>query len=158
MVAETSSDLFDIRNEVSHESLKKRSAQKEVAEMVEGLTDETLDKINDIRLRIVTSSDKLENVSERTQALTWKLTNPSEEQLEAVNVIIILGRNLVVTSKDMVKSLEPLSIRGICLKEIEEFKEVVEHWNEVIDDIEAAFFTLPADVDFVNANRELELL
>jgi len=158
MLAETSCDLFEIRDEVSHESFKKRSAQKEVAEIVEALTDETLDKINELRTRIVSSSDKLESVSERAQALTWTLTNPSETQLEAINDIINNGKFITKISLDMMKSLEPLWSRGICLKEVEEFKCVVEHWDEVIDDIDAAFFTLPADADFVNAKRELESL
>lgn len=158
METQSLDELQEIRAEVSHESFKKRSFQRKIEDLLVNITDEDLDQINEIREQIKKSTEQIELVCEKTQMLSWKLLNPNELQLEIVNEIIVLGRSVVEPSSIAVESLRPLWCNGVVSNEINEFTEVVDHWSEVLDDIEAAFFSLPVDSNFMHSKSELELL
>ena len=158
MSTETSEILRRIRGAVSHESFEKRSFKRDIEELLVNVTDDDLDSINTIRGRITQSTLHIEKCCEGVQQLSWQLPNPSLKQLEVVNDIIVLGRSISDMCDDLIDSLKSLWSNGVINAEIEHFKEVMDHWEEVLDDAEAAFFTLPADNNFMQTNGELELL
>lgn len=158
MSTETLDNLDQIRAEVSHESYKKRSFKREIDELLVNVTDSDLDAINDIRRMITSSTSQVEEVCAKIQMLSWNLINPTQEQLETLNEIIVLGKSVSDLCSGIINSLTPLWTKGVISSEIELLKEVICHWDEVIDDTEAAFFTLPANSDFMKSKSELESL
>lgn len=151
-------EIDTIREDASSVSYQKRDFEKEIKSWLEDPCDDNLDRINHIRNRLVQSSRDIEDITERIGALTWKISNPNEEVLRALDHMIALSRYLYQGSASLISTYKPLWVRDVIKREIDDFKEVTEHLQEVTDDVEMAYFVLPGVPGFDDVTRELESL
>lgn len=157
-MATSSTDLSELREEVSSESFRNVDFENMLKALLENPCDENLDLINKVRANFVGSTEAMEDIIEKLQSLTWTLVEPTSDDLKSVADIIFLGRQLLKGAASIVSSYQPLWERGVIITETSEFKEVTEHFTEVLDDIESVYFKLPNLPGFNDTTHELESL
>lgn len=157
-MATSSTDLRELREEVSSESFRNVNFEKMLKALLENPCDENLDLINKVRANFVGSTEAMEDIIEKLQSLTWTIVEPTPDDLKSVADIISLGRQLLKGAVSIVASYQPLWEKGVIITETNEFKEVSGHLGEVLDDIESVYFKLPDLPGFNDTTHELESL
>lgn len=152
---ETIECLEDISKEVSSESYKSRNLKKGIGALLENPTDEDFDRINAIRAGLNNSTAMCDSLCERMEALTWSLLEPNEDELVRINTIIVMGKALVSDALMIHSSLEPLRSQKVLVEEMYEFCEAHLHFDELLDDLESIYFSLPHIEGFKETAQEL---
>lgn len=155
-MATSSTDLRELREEVSSESFRNVNFEKMLKALLENPCDENLDLINKVRANFVGSTEAMEDIIEKLQSLTWTIVEPTPDDLKSVADIIFLGRQLLKGAASIVTSYQPLWQQGVIITETTEFKEVSGHLAEVLDDIESVYFKLPDLPGFNDTTHKLE--
>lgn len=157
-MATTSTDLRELREEVSSESSRNVDFENELRALLENPCDENLDQINKVRASFVESSEAIEDIIKKLQSLTWTLREPTPDDLKSVSDILFVGRRLLKGSNSIINSYQPLWQKGVIITETSEFKEVSAHLAEILDDIDSVYFKLPNLPGFDDTTHELESL
>lgn len=151
-------DLNELSEEVSSESSKNIVFENLLRALLENPCDENLDQINRVRTNFIESGVAIEDIIEKLKSLTWTLLEPTDDDLKSVANIISLGRKLVKSAASIINSYEPLWEKGVIITETSEFKEVSEHLDEVLDDVESVYFKLPYTPGFNDTTHKLKSL
>ncbi|OJV21174.1 MAG: hypothetical protein BGO21_09855 [Dyadobacter sp. 50-39] len=151
-------DLKELREEVSTETSKNTDFENAFQALLDNPSDENLDLINLSRANFVRSADKMKDIISKLQAITWKLTDPTADDLKSVSEIIFIGRQLYQSSASIIESYQPLWHKGVIIAEINEFRDTNDHLCEVLDDIESVYFKLPHLPGFNDITHKLQSL
>lgn len=157
-MATSSTDLSELREEVSSESFRNVDFENMLKALLDNPCDENLDLINKVRANFFGSTEAMEDIIGKLQSLTWTIVEPTSDDVKSIADLISLGRQLLKGAASIVSSYQPLWERGVIITEIREFKEVTEHFTEVLDDIESVYFKLPNLPGFNDTTHELESL
>ncbi len=117
-----------------------------------------LDAILDLKAILKNKTDKLNKINSQFEKLTW-FYDLDDDCLMRVNETISLAKELHRSLAVQYVSLSRIRTKtGIAKEEIKNFKASIDDLKESYTDIENIFFVLPADEEFVNATRELNLI
>lgn len=116
-----------------------------------------LDAILDFKSRIVAKTEKIENIAERMEGLTW-FTSPDEEGLMLLNDLISAAKDVHSSLIRQYVYLNPLRRRGIAGDEIKSFKRSIDDLKESFEDLESVFFFLPEMPEFTETTKQLSLV
>jgi acyl carrier protein phosphodiesterase len=121
-------------------------------------TNVLLDAILDLKKSLKEKTEKIHDVNERIEKLTW-FDDLDEESLMLLN-------DLISSAKDLYSSLirqyvilnNVLRKKGIAKEEIKDFKNSIDELRETYEDLESVFFFLPKMPEFVQTTRQLSLV
>ncbi len=117
-----------------------------------------LDAILDLKSLLREKTNKLNEVTLLFEKLTW-YNNLDDDCLMRINETISLAKELYRSLSFQYASLARMRIKsGIVKEEIQRLKTSLDDLKEIITDVENVFFVLPADDEFVNTTKELNLL
>lgn len=119
--------------------------------------DRFLDAILDLKKMLKEKADKIFDISERMEGVTW-YTDPDEESLILLNDLISSARDAHSTLIRQYVSLNPLRAKSIAKTEIKTFKSAIDTLKETYEDLESVFFFLPEMPDFVETTKKLSLV
>lgn len=116
-----------------------------------------LDAILDFKTELKAKSDKIYNVNERIEKLTW-FNDLDEESLMLINDLISSAKDLRTSLIRQYVSMNPFRKKGIAKEEIKDFKYAIDELKEAYEDLESVFFFLPEMPDFVETTTKLSLV
>lgn len=126
--------------------------------MDENKANKFLDSIIEFKTNLKTKTDRIYDISNKMEGLTW-FNNLDEECLRLLN-------DLIASAKDLKSSLirqyvlmnNILSQKGIAKQEIKEFKNSIDELKETYEDLESVFFFLPQMPEFAETTKQLSLI
>lgn len=116
-----------------------------------------LDKINDFKIIINKKNNRLENLIQIIEHLTW-LEISNDESLLLINDLISSLRDLKTSLNRQYISMATLRSKGICKTEIKIFKMYIDDLEEIANDLESIYFFLPNNTDFQDVTNKLSLI
>ncbi|TRW23551.1 hypothetical protein FMM05_12885 [Flavobacterium zepuense] len=118
--------------------------------------DKFLDIINDIRKDLKERTDAIENIYIQIENLTWHAYSDSE--LVSLRELIKLCHTSVKENNNFIQSINVLSNNGLLPIEISNFREAIDDFAELVEDIDSTYNRLINDSDFVQITKHLEKL
>jgi len=116
-----------------------------------------LDRILELQKYLNTKSDKLEEINNKLEGLSW-LNDLKESHLLSINDLIASAKDLHSILIRQYVNLNYLRSKGVAKESIKRFKQVIDDLKENIADIESIFFFLPKVPEFVETTRQLSLI
>ena len=116
-----------------------------------------LDAILDFKSGLKEKTDRINDINERIEKITW-FNDLDEENLMLLNDLISSAKDLRTSLVRQYKPLDYFRKKGIAKEEIKDFKNSVDELKESYDDLESVFFFLPEMPDFVETTSKLSLL
>jgi hypothetical protein len=116
-----------------------------------------LDAILDLQKLLTDKTEKIYEVNESIEKLTW-FTDLDEECLMLTNDLISAAKDLRTSLIRQYISLVFLRNKGIAKQEIKDFKNSIDELRESYEDLESVFFFLPEFPDFVETTKQLSLV
>jgi hypothetical protein len=84
------------------------------------------------------------------------MTNPSEKDLQEINLLIGSARDLRRTLYLTCARLDTFSAqKQVLIDEVNELKQALDDFTEVINDVESVFFFLPKNSFFTDTTEQL---
>lgn len=123
----------------------------------EELINSFLDTISDFKARLNSLTDKLTDVNEKMERITW-LTDLNEQCLYLLNDLISCAKDLHSTLIRNYVKMSFLRKEGIAKAEIKAFKNAADDLKETFQDLESVFFFLPKDPEYTETTRQLSLI
>lgn len=131
--------------------------EKREAVFDERKNDGLLDKILDFKKKLALKTDKIEDVIERIEKITW-FNDLNKDSLILINDLISSIRNLHSSLQRQYISFNFLSSRGIAKEEIKNFKSAIDDLKDIANDLDSRFFFLPSNDEFEETTKELSLI
>ncbi|MGG8496083.1 hypothetical protein ACQY1Q_06680 [Tenacibaculum sp. TC6] len=132
--------------------------EKKAALIDEKRINKLLDAILDFKKNLNEKTEKIYNINERIERLTW-FNNLNEENLMLLNDLISSTKDLRTSLlRQYVSINNSLKSKGIAKNEIKDFKNSIDELKESYEDLESVFFFLPEIPDFIDANNKLSLI
>lgn len=116
-----------------------------------------LDAILDFKSGLQEKTDKIYEINEKIEGLTW-FNDLDEESLMLLNDLISSAKDLRTSLIRQYVSMSVFRKKGIAKEEIKDFKNAIDELKESYEDLESAFFFLPEMPDFVETTRKLSLV
>ena len=116
-----------------------------------------LDAINRFKKTLITKTEKINNINEKLEKLTW-FNNLDRECLLLINDLISSARDLKSSLIRQYISMDIIRKKGIAKEEIKDFKTSIDDLQETYEDMESAFFFLPEFNDFEETTKKLSLI
>jgi hypothetical protein len=116
-----------------------------------------LDTILDFKRNLTTKTDKIEDVIERIEKITW-FNNLDQECLILINDLVSSIRNLQSSLQRQYISFNFLRVKGIAIDEIKSFKSAIDDLKDIANDLDSRFFFLPTNLEFEDITKELSLI
>jgi hypothetical protein len=116
-----------------------------------------LDAILDFKKTLKEKSDKVYDINERIEKLTW-LNNLSDECLMSINDLISVAKDLQSTLIRQYVSMNVLRTKGLAKEEVKDFKNSIDELKEAYEDLESVFFFLPEFKGFIETTKQLSLI
>mgnify|MGYP001147847162 CR=1 FL=1 len=116
-----------------------------------------LDAILDFKKSLDEKSEKIYEINERIEGITW-FNNLDDENLMVLNDLISSAKDLRTSLVRQYVSMSFLRKKGIAKGEIKEFKNSIDELKESYEDLESVFFFLPKMPEFVETTRKLSLV
>jgi len=116
-----------------------------------------LDKINSFKEDLIAKTDRINNINERLEGVTW-LTDLDDDCLMLLNDLISVAKDLRTSLVRQYVKLTFIRKKGIAKKEIKEFKSSIDDLKETYEDLESVFFSLPEMPEFKETTRLLSLV
>src|SRR5690554_5883870 len=116
-----------------------------------------LDAILDFKSSLKEKTDKIYNVNERIEKITW-FNDLDEESLMLLNDLISSAKDLRTS---LIRQYIPMGYfrkKGIAKEEIKDFKNSIDELKESFEDLESVFFFLPKMPEFVETTTKLTLV
>ncbi len=131
-------------------------------EKKETLLDETkvnsfLDKILELQKMLSLKTQKINNLIENVERITW-FDNLDNTSLLLINDLISAIRDLRTTLQKQYIALALIRTKGIAKIEIKNFKSAIEDLSEMATDLESTFFHLPNIKEFKETTKQLSLI
>jgi len=127
---------FELKNVSKKQKLQTRSSEQ--------LTNDLLDSILSFQKELTGRSNALETIMKDFEKLTW--LKFSDIDLAAIEDIIKTGRE--VHASYMTEYIK-ISSTGFVTKELPIYKDALDDFKEVLDDVNYAFFIAPNDLELV---------
>lgn len=144
---------FRTRIEETFEEVRSFSFREKKEQSVDGF----LDAILDVKRRLKEKSDKIIDISERMEGITW-FSGLDNDNLIRINDLISSAKDAHSTLIRQYVSLNHFKAKGIAKKEIKNFKYSIDTLKEAYEDLESVFFFLPEVPDFVETTKKLSLI
>ncbi len=116
-----------------------------------------LDAILGFKSELKIKTDKIYNITERIDKLTW-FNDLEEESLMLLNDLISSAKDLRSSLIRQYISMNSFRKKGIAKEEIKDFKNSIDELKESYEDLESVFFFLPEMPDFVETTTKLSLI
>ena len=119
--------------------------------------DTLLDKIIDFKSAIKNKINKIVEINENIEKITW-LNDLDEESLMILNDLIATLKDLKSSLTRQYISFNLMRAKGIAKEEIKDFKKSIDELKESYEDLESVFFFLPGMPDFEETTARLSLV
>ncbi|QFZ55164.1 hypothetical protein FEZ18_10330 [Oceanihabitans sp. IOP_32] len=116
-----------------------------------------LDAILDFKNSLKEKTNKIYNINEKIEKITW-FNELDEESLMLLNDLISSAKDLRTSLIRQFISMNSLRRKGIAKEEIKDFKNSIDELKESYEDLESVFFFLPEMPDFVETTSKLSLV
>ena len=116
-----------------------------------------LDKINSFKEDLIAKTDRIDNINERLENLSW-FTDLDDDSLMLLNDLISVAKDLRMTLVRQYVKMTVIRKKGIANKEIKEFKSSIDDLKEICEDLESVFFSLPKMPEFKETTKLLSLV
>lgn len=147
------SEIVDTFSNVRSFSFQEKKAPLFNEERVNSFLDAILDFKNSLKEK----TDKIYNVNERIEKITW-FNDLDEESLMLLNDLISSAKDLRTSLIRQYISMNFFRKKGIAKEEIKDFKDAIDELKESYEDLESVFFFLPKMSDFVETTSKLSLV
>lgn len=131
--------------------------EKKTPLMDEERVNSLLDAILDFKNSLKEKTNKIYNVNERIEKITW-FNELDEESLMLLNDLISSAKDLRTSLIRQFISMNSFRRKGIAKEEIKDFKNSIDELKESYEDLESVFFFLPEMPDFVETTSKLSLV
>lgn len=131
--------------------------EKKAALLDEDKVNTFLDVILDFKSSLIEKTDKIYNVNERIEKITW-FNDLDEESLMLLNDLISSLKDLRTSLIRQYTSMNFFRKKGVAKEEIKDFKDSIDELKESYEDLESVFFFLPEIPDFVETTSKLSLV
>jgi uncharacterized protein YkvS len=116
-----------------------------------------LDAIIDFKKTLKAKTEKLNELNERLQNLTW-FDNLDDESMMKINDLIAASKDLHSSFIRQYASMSHFRNKGIAKDEIINLKNGVDDLKEIYTDLESVFFFLPSIPEFIETTKQLSLV
>ena len=116
-----------------------------------------LDTILEFKKVFQKKTEKIHNINEKTEKLTW-FNNVNDECLILINDLISSIKDLHSSLIRQYVSLNYIRAQGIAKEEINNFKNSIDDLKDSYQDLESVFFFLPKIPDFKETTKQLSLI
>ena len=116
-----------------------------------------LDRIIDFKQSLKIKTDKIEEIIENTEKITW-FNNLDDDSLLIVNDLVSSIRNLHSSLNRQYISFLLIRERGIAKAEMNNFISAIDDLKEIANDLDSRFFFLPNNDEFDKITKELSLI
>ena len=116
-----------------------------------------LDSIIDFKQSLKIKTDKIEEIIENTEKITW-FNNLEDDSLLIVNDLVSSIRNLHSSLNRQYISFLFIRERGIAKAEMKDFISAIDDLKEIANDLDSRFFFLPNNDEFDKITKELSLI
>ncbi|NLA24717.1 MAG: hypothetical protein GX879_07100 [Bacteroidales bacterium] len=147
------SEIVDTVSRVRSFSFQEKKAPLLDEEKINSLLDAILEFKNTLKEK----TDKIYNINERIEKLTW-YNIVDDEILMLLNDLISAAKDLKSSLIRQYVSMNLLRAKGIAKEEIKDFKNSIDELQEAYEDLESVFFFLPKMPDFVETTSKLSLI
>lgn len=117
-----------------------------------------LDAINDFKRLLKAKSDRIYNINDRIEKITWFNDSVDEERLMILNDLISSAKDLRSSLIRQYVSMNLFRKKGIAKSEIKDFKNSIDELKESYEDLESVFFFLPEIPHFVETTKKLSIV
>jgi hypothetical protein len=131
--------------------------EKKEAAFDEKKINNLLDSILDFKQSLTRKTDKIENLIERIEKITW-FDNLDQDALLLINDLVSSIRNLYSSLQRQYVYLNFIRSKGIAKEEVKDFKAAIDDLKEIANDLDSRFFFLPANDEFEETTKELSLI
>jgi len=142
--------INDTYNDVSKFSLSVKREPDNYMEKVNSY----LDRINRINTYLKERTDKINNINERLEKITW-FNELDDESLAQINSIISLIKDVHSYLARIYATYNDIRDSGIKKDAIKDFKNAIDDFRETSNDLESAFFNLPKIKGFNETAQKL---
>lgn len=153
-------DCLAYKPEISEtfEKVRKLSfEEKKQAVYDEAKINTFLDKILEFKKVFEDKTNRINDVVEKIERLTW-YNEVDSESLMKINDLISAIRDLHSSLQRQWTSLNVIRSKGIAKVETKNFKAAMDDLKDVASDLESRFFFLPKFPDFLQTTKELSLI
>jgi peptidoglycan hydrolase CwlO-like protein len=147
---ETIDNAFEMVSETSY-------SEKKLKIPTEDEINNFLDKVLEIQKYLNGKSEKIEEINNRLDGLTW-LNDVNEGELKQINTLIGSCKDLHSVLVRQFVGLNFLKKRAVAKAAVKRFKESIDVLKESIADLESIFFNLPQMPEFKQTTKELSLV
>ena len=147
------SEIVDVFSNVRSFSFQEKKASLIDEERINSLLDAILDFKNNLKEK----TEKIYNVNERIEKITW-FNDLDEESLMLLNDLISSAKDLRTSLIRQYISMNFLRKKGIAKEEIKDFKNAIDELKESYEDLESVFFFLPEMPNFIETTSKLSLV
>lgn len=117
-----------------------------------------LDAILELKQYLSKKSERLADIADRMEAITWH-NDPSENELRLITLLIATGRDVnSVLKREYAAFSRKFRNKGIAKEEIKEFHACIHDLDEACYDLESVFFHIPNDPKWAESNAKLKKL
>lgn len=141
---------FNVVSDASFQEKREHLSKQQVI-------DSFLDRVLDLKEKLITKSKKIEEIVVILESITW-FDNIDEEGLKLINEIISLSKDLHSTLIRFYVDLNYFVKKNIAKQEIKNLKVAINDLKEITQDLESVFFYLPQMPQFVESTKQLSLL
>ena len=131
--------------------------EKKVPLLDEEKVNSFFDAILDFKNGLKEKTERIYNINERIERLTW-FNDLDEESLMLLNDLISATKDLRTSLIRQYVSLSSIRKKSIANDEIKDFKNSIDELKESCEDLESVFFFLPEMPDFVETTKKLSLI
>lgn len=131
--------------------------EKKEAVLDEKKINSFLDRILDFKNTLVAKTDKIEDVIEEIEKITW-FNDLEKDSLILINDLVSSIRSLYSSLHRQYVSFKLLRAKGIAKEEIKGFKSAIDDLKDIANDLDSRFFFLPNNDEFEATTKELSLI
>ena len=128
--------------------------EKKEAVMDETKMNKFLDRIIDFKKSLKIKTDKIEEIIESSEKITW-FNHLDDDSLLIVNDLVSSIRNLHSSLHIQYISLQYIQEKGIAKVEMKNFISAIDDLKEIANDLDSRFFFFPNNDEFDKIKKEL---
>ena len=128
--------------------------EKKEAVMDETKMNKFLDRIIDFKKSLKIKTDKIEEIIESSEKITW-FNHLDDDSLLIVNDLVSSIRNLHSSLHIQYISLQYIQEKGIAKVEMKNFISAIDDLKEIANDLDSRFFFLTNNDEFDKITKEL---
>lgn len=132
--------------------------EKRQPSITQEIIDGFLDSILLLKKQLTEQIEEISELTEMVESLTWIDDPISESDLFKIHDLITKINDYTSSLYRQLFTLKSVKDKGIATKEINAFRDEIDSFREVSQDLESVFFFLPAIEDFKEAEKIISLI